>query len=329
MDHYASVYEYLLAIPVIKGKKTNKEKFAGGDMTTTIEGYISENGRGIQAATSHYLGQNFAKMFKIVFQDEKSSKDKQYAYQNSWGFTTRSIGVMVMEHSDDKGLVLPPRVAPIQVVIIPCGIKLDTKNEDKEKLLNVAKKLEKDLLDAKIRVELDSSEHQTVGWKFNHYELKGVPIRIEIGFNDLSKNECVAIRRDTLEKKAIDLSNCKDLINRLLNDIQNDLFENAKKKRNAKLRLVKSMSEFNQHLDDKCLILAAFCGNNECEETIKRDTVSKDAEGSVIMGAKSLCIPFKPEELFSDIKGLDASSKCINSKCTLKPEFYTLFGRSY
>ena len=171
LDHYASVYEHLLAIPVIKGKKTEKEKFPGGDMTTTIEGFISENGRGIQAATSHFLGQNFSKMFDIVFSN--LDKKREYAYQNSWGFTTRSIGVMVMEHSDDKGLVLPPLVAPIQVIIIPCGITVNTSDADKNKLLDAVNQLESELKTGGILVEQDSSDHNTPGWKFSHWELKG------------------------------------------------------------------------------------------------------------------------------------------------------------
>lgn len=197
-------------------------------------------------------------------------------------------------------------------------------------MLNAAKKLEKDLLDINISVELDASDHQSVGWKFSQYELKGVPVRIEIGFKDLEKNEFTAIRRDTFEKKQMSIPNVKESISKLLDDIQNNLFETAKKKRDSKLKFVNSMDEFNKKLDEKCLILAAFCGDENCEEQIKKYTVSKDEiTGFSLMGAKSLCIPFKPEELVNEIKQLDSNSKCINNKCNLKPQFYTLFGRSY
>ena len=348
LDHYASVYEYLLAIPVIKGKKTEKEKFPGGDMTTTIEGFISENGRGIQAGTSHYLGQNFSKMFNIIFADEAG--EKEYAYQNSWGFTTRSIGVMIMEHSDDKGLVLPPHIAPIQVIIIPCGLSKSTDDKTREQLLNVCKKLENDLVKNDVLAEVDSSEHNTIGWKFSQYELKGVPLRLEIGLNELKNNKLLVIRRDKLtEKQTIELSTDKQSIElikkeatssanleslnlnaatksikQLLENIQTNLFETAKKKRDNKLKLIEtSMDEFNRHLNDKCLVLAPFCGDENCEETIKKLTVSKDQAGAVVMGAKALCIPFE------EPKKLDKSSKCINTDCKNKPQFYTLFGRSY
>jgi len=320
LDHYASVYEYLLAIPVIKGKKTEKEKFPGGDMTTTIEGFISENGRGIQAATSHYLGQNFSKMFDIVFQTLEGNKD--HAYQNSWGFTTRSIGVMVMEHSDDKGLVLPPRVASIQVIIIPCGLTVNTNDADRQKLLDAVYELEKELKKNDILAEVDASDHNTVGWKFSQCEMKGVPLRIEIGPKDLEKNEFVVIRRDTFAKQSIKISSAKESVSRLLDDIQNNLFETAKRKRDNKLKIVQTMEQFNQHLNDKCLILAPFCGDENCEEEIKKATSGVDSTGSKIMGAKSLCIPFEqPKE--------QLGNKCIYSDCKLKPQYFTLFGRSY
>ena len=322
LDHYASVYEHLLAIPVIKGRKTEKEKFPGGDMTTTIEGFISENGRGIQAATSHYLGQNFSKMFNIVFADEAGKKE--FAYQNSWGFTTRSIGVMVMEHSDDKGLVLPPRVAPIQVIIIPCGITKNHTEAEKQKLFDACKTLETELTNIGVLAELDATEHNTVGFKFSHYELKGVPLRVEIGLKDLEKSEFVAIRRDTFEKKSHKLADAQGSIKQLLEDIQSNLFESAKRKRDARLKLLdSSMEEFNKHLNDKCLVMAPFCGDQDCEEAIKKATTSQDQAGSLVMGAKTLCIPFDQP------KQLSNASKCINSACGLKPQYYVLFGRSY
>lgn len=178
LDFYRRVYEELLAVPVCKGVKTESEKFAGGDFTTTVETWIAENGRAIQAATSHHLGQNFAKMFDIQFLNEH--KEKQFVWQTSWGLTTRSIGIMVMYHGDDKGLVLPPRVAKTQVVIVPIY-----KKGDEEVILAKAKQLSEQLAKDGIRVHLDDRDNYTPGWKYNHWELKGVPLRLELGAKDL------------------------------------------------------------------------------------------------------------------------------------------------
>ncbi|KFQ82772.1 Bifunctional glutamate/proline--tRNA ligase, partial [Phoenicopterus ruber ruber] len=172
LDLYAQVYEDLLAIPVVKGRKTEKEKFAGGDYTTTVEAFISASGRAIQGATSHHLGQNFSKMFEIVFEDPKKPGEKQFAYQNSWGITTRTIGVMTMIHGDNMGLVLPPRVACVQVVIIPCGITNSLSEEDKEALLKKCNEYRNRLLSVNIRVRADLRDNYSPGWKFNHWELK-------------------------------------------------------------------------------------------------------------------------------------------------------------
>lgn len=170
LELYRRIYEEMLAVPVIKGKKTEKEKFAGGLYTTTIEAFIPETGRGVQGATSHCLGQNFSKMFKIQVEDEGG--EHSLAWQNSWGITTRTLGVMVMVHSDDKGLVLPPRVANVQVVIVPCGITSKTTAEDQQKLLSKAKELHTLLKDSHIRAVLDDRDNYSPGWKFNDWELK-------------------------------------------------------------------------------------------------------------------------------------------------------------
>uniref|UniRef100_A0A915IZZ6 glutamate--tRNA ligase n=1 Tax=Romanomermis culicivorax TaxID=13658 RepID=A0A915IZZ6_ROMCU len=171
LDFYATVYEDLLAIPVIKGRKTEKEKFAGADFTTTLEVYIPGNGRGIQACTSHHLGQNFSKMFEIVYEDPET-KQKQYAYQNSWGLTTRSIGVLAMVHGDNRGLVLPPRAAKIQLIVIPCGITANTTNEQEKTLLASCQKLAIDLKSSGIKADADLRDNYSPGWKYNHWELK-------------------------------------------------------------------------------------------------------------------------------------------------------------
>ena len=180
LDLYRRIYEELLAIPVVRGKKTEKEKFAGGDYTTTVEAFISVAGRAIQGATSHHLGQSFSKMFELTFENPETGA-KEYVFQNSWGITTRTIGVMVMVHSDNNGLVLPPRVASIQVVIVPCGLTNNLKEEDRKALYAECLQYEKELKEAGVRVRADLRENYSPGWKYNHWELKGVPIRLEVG----------------------------------------------------------------------------------------------------------------------------------------------------
>ncbi|XP_015794975.1 bifunctional glutamate/proline--tRNA ligase [Tetranychus urticae] len=325
LDLYTAVYEHLLAIPVIKGRKTEKEKFAGGDFTTTIEGYIPSNGRGIQAATSHHLGQNFSKMFEIIFEDPNEPGKKCYAYQNSWGLTTRTIGVMIMVHSDDKGLVLPPNIAPYQVVIVPCGITATTTDEEKTKLYEECNKLAASLTSAEIRCKCDLNDHYSPGWKFNHWELKGVPIRIELGPKDLSKKQFVAARRDTGNKVTYNLDSSVDSIKKLLTTIHDNLFNVAKKSRDDHLSVVYDWNDFLTKLDQKYFLIAPFCGEPVCEELIKKNSVKVDQSDSSgpLMGAKSLCIPFDQP------KAIDDGMKCVNPHCKAKPSFFTLFGRSY
>lgn len=224
LDLYGDVYKKLLAIPVIKGKKTEKEKFAGADWTTTIEAFISASGRGIQAATSHHLGQNFSKMFSIEFEDPVTNQ-KQHVYQNSWGLTTRTIGILTMVHGDNIGLVLPPRVACYQAVIIPCGITTQLSKEDEAKLYETCKVYEKQLAQAGVRVFGDYRENYSPGWKFNHWELKGVPLRIEIGPKDIAQKTFVAVRRDTLKKETFSDADFVKTIQDLLENIHDSLYE--------------------------------------------------------------------------------------------------------
>jgi bifunctional glutamyl/prolyl-tRNA synthetase len=224
LDLYADVYKKLLAVPVIKGRKTEKEKFAGADWTTTIEAFISASGRGIQAATSHHLGQNFSKMFNIEFEHPETNK-KEYVYQNSWGLTTRTIGILTMIHGDNIGLVLPPRVACYQAVIIPCGITAQLTKEDEEALYAKCKLYEQKLNEAGVRVFGDYRDNYSPGWKFNHWELKGVPLRIELGPKDLANAKFVAVRRDTLKKEVYDEANFVQIVQGLLENIHDSLYE--------------------------------------------------------------------------------------------------------
>ncbi|XP_074673991.1 bifunctional glutamate/proline--tRNA ligase isoform X3 [Strix aluco] len=323
LDLYAQVYEDLLAIPVVKGRKTEKEKFAGGDYTTTVEAFISASGRAIQGATSHHLGQNFSKMFEIVFEDPKKPGEKQFAYQNSWGITTRTIGVMTMIHGDNMGLVLPPRVASVQVVIIPCGITNSLSEEDKEALLKKCNEYRNRLLSVNIRVRADLRDNYSPGWKFNHWELKGVPVRVEVGPRDMKSQQFVAVRRDTGQKLTFSEHEAEDRLKQILEEIHTNLYNRASEDLNSHMVVANTMEDFQKELDSGKIVQIPFCGEIECEDWIKKTTArDQDLEpGAPSMGAKSLCIPFQP------LRELQCGARCVCGKNPAK--FYTLFGRSY
>lgn len=327
LDLYASVYEDLLAIPVIKGRKTEKEKFAGGDYTTTVEAYVPASGRGIQGATSHHLGQNFSKMFEIIY-DDPETQEKKYVFQNSWGLTTRTIGVMILVHGDDRGLVLPPRVAAVQVIVVPCGITANSTAEDRENLKKSCEELVKKLVDAGVRAEGDYRDNYSPGWKFNHWELKGVPIRVELGPKDIAKSEIVAVRRLTGEKVSLKRDSSVKDITDLLETTHQQMFARATEERDSRLSNVTEWDQFTMSLEKKHILLAPFCGETPCEDNIKNDSARVDEDDTTdvkapAMGAKSLCIPFKQPR---DLKPTD---RCIHPACKNKPKFITLFGRSY
>jgi prolyl-tRNA synthetase len=267
LDLYRRVYEEILAVPVVPGKKSEKEKFAGGLYTTTVEGFIPTTGRAIQGATSHCLGQNFSKMFDIMVDNENS--ERSYVWQNSWGLTTRTIGVMIMVHGDDKGLVMPPKVAQIQVIIVPCGITGKNNAEARNSVFSVAEELQNKLATAGIRAKTDLRENQTPGFKFNHWELKGVPIRLELGPKDIAKNEAKCVRRDNGLATQISLNNVTSLINELLNQIQSDMFLRAQKLRDSRIIRLETWERFVVTLNEKCLILSPWCERVECEESVK------------------------------------------------------------
>ncbi|XP_032538064.1 bifunctional glutamate/proline--tRNA ligase isoform X3 [Chiroxiphia lanceolata] len=323
LDLYAQVYEDLLAIPVVKGRKTEKEKFAGGDYTTTLEAFISASGRAIQGATSHHLGQNFSKMFEIVFEDPKKPGEKQFAYQNSWGLTTRTIGVMTMIHGDNMGLVLPPRVACIQVVIIPCGITNSLSEEDRGALLKKCNEYCSRLLSVKIRVRADLRDNYSPGWKFNHWELKGVPVRVEVGPRDMKSQQFVAVRRDTGQKLTLSEHEAEDKLKQILEEIHANLYSRASEDLRSHMVVANNMEDFQKELDSGKIVQIPFCGEVECEDWIKKTTArDQDLEpGAPSMGAKSLCIPFQP------LRELQRGERCVCGKNPAK--FYTLFGRSY
>jgi len=320
---------------VIRGTKTKAETFPGADYTTTVEAFIPATGRAIQGATSHSLGQNFSKMFEIQFQDphDHTGKAKTYAYQNSWGITQRTIGVMTMVHGDDKGLVLPPAVAGVQVVIVQVGLSAKTSNEKREEVRQVAERYTEELTRAGIRAKLDDGE-QTAGWKFNYWEMKGVPLRMEIGPNDVDKGEFVMARRHILDAKASKVtgknSSMVQDVRNTLDSIQKDLYDGALQVRDTRLASINDWKDFSPNLNQGKMLLVPFCGGKECEEEIKNKSKEEAADvevaGGLKMGAKSLCVPHEAKY------NVKCPTKCINPNCPskgVKVERRTLFGRSY
>ncbi|KAK9477227.1 hypothetical protein V1514DRAFT_296756 [Lipomyces japonicus] len=328
LDLYAGVYEKLLAVPVVRGRKTEKEKFAGGLFTTTVEGYIAATGRGIQGATSHCLGQNFSKMFNIAVEDPKNDGEKINVWQNSWGLSTRVIGVMVMTHSDNKGLVIPPAVAQTQVVVIPCGITVKTTEEVKEAIINGVTDITAQLKQAGLRVIADTRDNYSPGWKYSEYELKGVPLRIDFGPMDLKKGQVMIVRRDTGKKDFIPLADVATQIPTVLDTIQSEMYLRAKADFDSHVIKVTEWEDFVPALNNKNLIQIPWCGVLECEDDIKDRSARQNLgdepadERAPSMGAKSLCIPFEQPE--GIIKG---ETKC--PACGRDAIEWCMFGRSY
>lgn len=335
---YSKIYEDFLAIPVIAGKKTEKEKFAGAHYTTTVEAFIPTTGRGIQGATSHALGQNFSKMFDIKVENPAARTagvghdDHTFVWQNSWAFTTRVIGVMIMVHGDNKGLVLPPKIAPVQVVIVPVGMNAQTSEEDKQKVLSAAESLVKDLKGVAVRAELDDRDYYSAGWKFNHWELKGVPLRLEIGPSELREGSITAACRHSGEKQRLDFDSLGTAVANLLGEIQASLFQRALKTTRQRVKIVRSWDDFTDALNDKNMCLAPSCLSEDCEDEIRNKSsqtaqvnldTTQDARAPS-MGAKSLCIPFQQPSV------LDAGKEhCVNPECQQGVREWCLFGRSY
>lgn len=336
LDFYAAAYEDLLAVPVIKGVKTDNEKFAGAKYTTTIEGYIPGTGRGIQAGTSHCLGQHFSKMFNITVEDptrkEGETKAPLNVWQNSWGFSARSIGVMVLVHSDNKGLVIPPRVAEIQVIIVPVGLTAKTSAEDREKLTSEVDKVKTALADAGVRVDVDAREGYSPGYKFNDWELKGVPLRIEIGPKDIANGVVTTSRRDQEgQKPTVPLGSVARDIPALLETMQADMFRKAETEYREHRVQVTSWDDFVPALNAKNVCLIPHCLGGPCEDEIKDlskrksqgDDLAEDARAPS-MGAKSLCIPYQQAEGI-----VEGETECLNPNCKTKAKKWVLFGRSY
>lgn len=283
LNIYRDLVENYLAIPVLVGKKTENEKFAGALYTTALEALMPD-GKVLQMGTSHNLGQNFSKVFDIKFIGE--DEEEHYVWQTSWGITTRLIGAIVMVHGDDKGPVLPPKIAPVQAVIIP----IPYKDIDKELILEKAGETLNKLMESGVTTVLDDRPVYTPGWKFNEWELKGVPIRIEIGPKDVKKKQLTLARRDTFERLVVGEEKIVEVVNRLLGEIQNNLFNKAKKFLEDNITTVRNYDEFNETLKKKAgFIRACWCSSPTCEEKIKEET-----------GATIRVIPFEKEEPFSD-----------------------------
>ena len=276
LDIYAEVIEELLAIPVLKGRKTNKEQFAGAEATYTVE-TLMHDGRALQAGTSHYFGQNFTKPFEVKFQNREGKEE--YAYQTSWGISTRLIGAVIMAHGDNRGLKLPPRVAPIQVVIVPVAMHKEGVKEKAQELY--------ENLNEKFRAKVDLRDNYTPGFKYNDWEMRGVPVRVEIGPRDIENGVAMLVRRDTLEKETVELSNLENRIAELLEEIHLNMFNECLKRKEEKTTIAYTLEEIIKNLEEnQGYVKTMWCEDVACEEKIKEVT-----------GAHSRCIPFEQEHL--------------------------------
>ena len=296
LNVYAEFCKNVLAVPVIKGEKTPKERFAGAKATYTIES-LMHDGKALQSGTSHNFGDGFAKAYGIQYTDQNN--ELQYVHQSSWGVSTRLMGALIMVHGDNSGLVLPPAVAPIQVIIVPIAMH-------KAGVLEQANELE-NRLKAVCRIKTDRTD-KTPGWKFSEYEMKGVPIRLEIGPKDIEKHQVVLARRDTGEKVTVSIDGLEESISDLLKQIQENMYQKALKNLNEKTYTATNMEEFEEILDEHPgFIKAMWCGDQACEDEIKELT-----------GATSRCIPFEQEEI---------SDTCVC--CGKKARYMLYWGRAY
>jgi len=299
LNVYADFCEEVLAIPVLRGRKTDKEKFAGAEATYTIES-LMHDGKALQSGTSHNFGDGFAKAFGIQYLDKDNTL--KYVYQTSWGFTTRMIGAIIMVHGDDSGLVLPPRIAPTQCVIIPI-------RQDAPGVMDKAGEIQESLKKAGLLVKIDDSD-RSPGWKFSDQEMRGFPMRIEIGPKDIEKDQCVLVRRDTREKSVVRLEDAADASVKLLDTIQKDMFERARKFRDEHINEAENYEDFKKTVEEKPgFVKAYWCGDQACEDKIKEDTQ-----------ATSRCMP---------LEGADApeGAKCV---CCGKPAKKLVYwGKAY
>ncbi len=296
LNVYADFCEEVLAIPMIKGRKTEKEKFAGAHATYTIEA-LMHDGKALQSGTSHNFGDGFARAFDIQYTDRNNQL--QYVHQTSWGMSTRIIGAIIMVHGDDSGLVLPPRIAPVQAMIIPVMQK-------KEGVLEKAEELRKRLSEV-VTVKVDDSD-KSPGYKFSEQEMRGIPVRVELGPKDIAANQCIVVRRDTREKTAVSLDQVETEIPRILEAMQRDMLERARAHRDAHTFTAENYEQFRELIGgQKGFVKAMWCGERECEDAIREET-----------GATTRCMPFEQEHI-SDV--------CVHCGKPAKTMVY--FGKAY
>jgi len=301
LNIYSKFLEDTMAVPVLKGLKSDNEKFAGAEDTYCVEA-LMQDGKALQAGTSHFLGQNFAKAFDVEF--TTSEGKKEYVWGTSWGVSTRLVGALIMAHSDNNGLVLPPNLAPIQVILIP----IFNSEEEYEKILNKLKKIERLLKENEITCEIDSRKNHKPGWKFSEYEMKGVPIRLALGPKDLLNGTIEIARRDTLTKDTVSIDQINNIIPKLLKEIQNNLYEKAKKFRENNSREVKNYKEFKKIFkNENGFVYAHWDGTSDTEELIKKETK-----------ATIRCIPINTKKV---------SGKCIVTGRESKG--LVVFGKAY
>lgn len=279
LNVYADFCEQVLAIPVVKGRKTDKEKFAGAEATYTIEA-LMHDGKALQSGTSHNFGGGFAKAFGIQYTD-KDNKLK-YVHQTSWGMTTRLIGALIMVHGDDSGLVLPPKIAPVQVDVIPIM-------QNKDGVLNKAYEVKEALVKAGLRVKVDDTDKKP-GWKFSEQEMRGIPVRVEMGPRDIEAGQAIIVRRDTREKTTVAIESLAEEIKNILDKMQTEMLERARTHREAHTYVATNYDEFKDVVANKPgFVKAMWCGDQACEDKIKEETT-----------ATSRCMPFEQEHL-SDV----------------------------
>jgi len=307
LELYKKTIEEELAVPVVTGKKSEKDKFVGAVYTNTLESLMPD-GKALQMGTSHFLGQNFSKPFDVKYLDENNIET--FAWQTSWGVSWRLIGGMIMTHGDDKGLVLPPKVAPIQVVIIP----IYHSKEDKENVLQKACQIKDSLSNNDIRVHLDDREQLTPGFKFNDWEMRGIPIRIEIGPKDIAKNQIVLARRHNQTKISLDIDGLTEKTLSELKNIQKEMFDAAKKILDERVVRVSEYQQFKKELDNGKMIDCGWCGKQECEDKIKEET-----------GADLRVIPFGV--IVKAMNGYGGPDSCIY--CKNLGTTNALFARGY
>jgi len=328
LDLYADTYSEMLAIPTIKGLKTENEKFPGADFTTTVEAYVPISGRGIQGGTSHMLGQNFGKMFNIKFQAKDETR--KIPWQNSWGYTTRSIGVMLMNHSDNVGLVVPPKVAQYQVVIVPIVYK----DDEADKTFDKAKEISQTLKKLGVRVHLDDRPGKNPGWKFSEWELKGVPLRLELGPKDMKNQTVLLVRRDTMKKNSVSWADLEKSTTDTLDSIHKTLFERAKHAMDEAIVRVWKWDDMLAALGKGKLVLAPSCNESKWEDEISKRTKeyfdAAELDARALSGkAKALCIPMDGE---LDHQGNPYQASVEGVECIIsgkEAKKWILFGRSY